>query len=121
VTVLNFDVSQEMAESAPVVRVNGEIDIHTCPNLTFALEEATGHVTQKILVLNLEKVAYIDSTGLGTIAHHAHKMNTKGYSIYVICNQPQVKKIFDVSGLGKKNIKLFVTEKEALASISPRG
>ena len=62
------------------------------------------------IILNLENVEYIDSTGLGTIAHAAQNLNETNGSIVIICQKPQIKKIFQVSGLLMKNIKLYETK-----------
>ena len=52
----------------------------------------------------------IDSTGLGTIAHSAQQIQANTGQIYVICTKPQIKKIFEVSGLLTKNLTLFESE-----------
>ena len=60
--------------------------------------------------LDMQKVQYIDSTGLGIIAHAARNINDKEGQITIICNQPQIRKIFEISGLQNKNIRLLNEE-----------
>ena len=115
--VLDFAVNAESIKDVPVVRVKGEIDIYTCPQLNKSLKEAL-EKGKKVIVLNLEHVQYIDSTGLGTIAHSAHALSKLGGKIHVVCTKPQVKKIFDVSGLSRKNINLYDEESGALNAVN---
>ena len=93
----------------PVIRVTGEIDVYTCPKLNTAISSVIerGHHD---VVLNLEAIKYIDSTGLGTIAYNAKQMEAHQGTLFVVCAQPQIRKIFDISGLDKKNIQLFDSE-----------
>tara|TARA_Y100000591_G_C21775097_1_gene667815 strand:- start:930 stop:1310 length:381 start_codon:yes stop_codon:yes gene_type:complete len=102
---LSVDGSKQMA----VVRVRGEIDIYTCAELRKSLSAVIEN-SADTFILNLENVQYIDSTGLGTIAHSAQQIQANSGQIYVICTKPQIKKIFEVSGLLTKNLTLFESE-----------
>ena len=97
----------------PTLFVNGEIDIYTCSELreAFMALLAEDHT---VIVLNLENVEYIDSTGLGTVAYAAQRLSEKNGKIIVVCKKPQIKKIFQVSGLLTKNIQLYETQEEVL-------
>lgn len=113
--VLDFMVEITETEGIPVIRVKGEIDIYTCPKLKKDLNDLM-EKGNKLMILNLDSVQYIDSTGLGVIAHAAHALSKENGKLNVICSTPQVKKIFDVSGLSKKNVMLFDEEKTAIAN-----
>ena len=106
--ITDFSVEVKKTSELPTIQVKGEIDIYTCAELRNSIlttiEE--GHNN---LILDLENIQYIDSTGLGTIAHAAQSIETKNGTIHVICTKPQIKKIFEVSGLPKKNITLYET------------
>ena len=114
--VLDFRVDLEEEAVVPILRVNGEIDIYTFPKLSKAMKDLIDKGTIR-LILNLENVQYIDSTGLGAIAHSSHVIAKQGGKVSVVCTRPQVRKIFDVSGLSKKNIDIFEEESEALKHI----
>ena len=111
---LDFDLTIEQKDTFTVVTIKGEIDIHTCPELSKMLQTVMSHGDKKI-VLNFENVQYIDSTGLGSIAVCAKSLQPNDGHIYVISAKPQIKKIFEISGLSKKNIHLFETEDDVLA------
>ena len=98
----------------PIISVNGEIDVYTSAKLDKTLKDVI-EKGGKTIILNLENVHYIDSMGLGIIAHSADSISTKGGRLNVVCTKPQIQKIFQVSGLSEKNITLFDQESAALA------
>ena len=104
--ITEFSIDIDNSKDIPSVNIQGEIDIYTCGELRKNLSTITDN-SLKSFVLNLERVQYIDSTGLGTIAHTAQQIQSKDGTIFVICSKPQIKKIFEVSGLLQKNIKLY--------------
>lgn len=96
-----------------VIRCQGEIDIYTSPNLMKLTTESLDDPTVQILELNLERVAYIDSTGLGVMIN-AHKRaclekdSSDAFRIRVGKHNPLVRKIFRTTGL----IKRFLIDSE---------
>jgi anti-sigma B factor antagonist len=83
-----------------VVDLNGEIDVYTSPKVKDAIGELIdkGHYN---LVINLEKVRYIDSTGLGVPIGGLKRVREHGGTVNLVCTNPQIKKIFDITGLVK--------------------
>jgi anti-sigma B factor antagonist len=113
--VIEFSVVVDTALPTPIVRVAGEIDVYTCPKLHKVLTDLVAETPDPI-ILDLHNVHYIDSTGLGTIAHAARSLSKASASMRVVCTRAQVRKIFEISGLTSKNISLFDSESAALAS-----
>jgi anti-sigma B factor antagonist len=101
----------------PILSLQGEIDIYTCPDLHKKLKTLVDD-DKKIFILDLNNIHYIDSTGLGTIAHAAHTLQNQGGKLYIICTKPQVIKIFEVSGLQEKNICLYENKQTILDMIT---
>jgi anti-anti-sigma factor len=66
----------------------------------------------------MENVHYIDSTGLGSIAHAARTVQDKNGKMILVSNKPQIKKLFEISGLKNKNISLVDNETLAKESLS---
>ncbi len=114
--VSGFSVEIEEKNNIPIVNVSGEIDVYTCPQLRATLAGLIDK-GQHSIILNLENIQYIDSTGLGTIAHTARTLEPNNGMVYVICSKNQIKKIFEVSGLEKKNIRLCADESSALKEL----
>ena len=82
------------------VRLVGEIDVFASPEVKSALVSAIkdGH---NLLVVDFAKVSYIDSTGLGALVAALKAARDGGGSIAVVCKNPQIRRIFDVTGLVK--------------------
>jgi anti-sigma B factor antagonist len=109
-----LDIKVNVRESegdAYVVELGGEIDVYTSPKVKDAITELIdqGHYN---LVINLEKVRYIDSTGLGVLIGGLKRVREHGGSVSLVCTNPQIRKIFDITGL----VKIFgIYEDEAEA------
>ncbi len=112
----NVDIAVNV-RSAPgrddmrVVDLNGEIDVYTSPKVKEAITELIdqGHYA---LIINLENVRYIDSTGLGVLIGGLKRVREHSGTVNLICTNPQIKKIFDITGL----VKIFgIYDSEAAA------
>ncbi len=97
-----MDIKVNVRESgdAYVVELGGEIDVYTSPKVKDAITELIdqGHYN---LVINLEKVRYIDSTGLGVLIGGLKRVREHGGTVSLVCTNPQIRKIFDITGLVK--------------------
>lgn len=113
---LDITINKEKNPNIPIINLKGEIDIYTCPKLNETLNQLIEDQEHHTLLLNLESIQYIDSTGLGSIAYSARQLDKKDGEVLIVCTKPQVIKIFEVSGLSKKNIELFDNEDDALAA-----
>jgi len=82
------------------VRLIGEIDVFASPEVKTALCSLVkeGHT---LLVIDFSKVAYIDSTGLGALVAALKTARENGGSIAIVCTNPQIRRIFDITGLVK--------------------
>lgn len=89
---------REAKGDSSVVDLSGEIDVYTSPKLKDAI---SGLIDRGVynLVINLEKVRYIDSTGLGVLIGGLKRVREHGGSVNLVCTNPQIKKIFDITGL----------------------
>ena len=83
-----------------VVTVEGEIDIYTAPRLRELLIEltSTGHYQ---LIVNLDKVGFLDSTGLGVLVGALKRVRPHDGWLDLVCTQERILKIFRITGLTK--------------------
>ena len=109
----DFNIEISTQNKVPIVRIWGEVDIHNCPQLNRVLSEVLKE-NDHSLIINLDGVQYIDSTGLGTIAHAAKTLSNSNGTIQLVCNKPQIRKIFEISGLSQKNVNMVESEEGAL-------
>jgi anti-sigma B factor antagonist len=83
-----------------VLQPQGEIDFATGPQLKDAITEAlvAGEVD---LVVDLLKVDFIESTGLGALIGGRRRAHALKGSLCLVCTADQMLKIFRITGLDK--------------------
>lgn len=96
-----------------VVAVGGEIDVYTAPKLRDRLVELinSGHYH---LVINLEGVDFLDSTGLGVLVGALKRVRSHQGSLRLVCTQERLLKIFRITGLAKV-FPIYSTVEDAVA------
>jgi anti-sigma B factor antagonist len=96
-----------------IVAVGGEIDVYTAPKLRDKITELVGAGTYH-LVIDMEAVEFLDSTGLGVLVGGLKKVRAHDGSLHLICNQDRLLKIFRITGLAK----VFVIHETAEAALA---
>ena len=97
-----------------VVNVEGEIDIYTAPRLRELLIDLVGKGSYQ-LVVNLEKVGFLDSTGLGVLVGGLKRVRPHDGSLDLVCTQERILKIFKITGLTKV-FGIYQTVDQAIAA-----
>jgi anti-sigma B factor antagonist len=97
-----------------VVGVIGEVDVYTAPTLRDHLSHlvADGHYH---LILDLEEVAFLDSTGLGVLVGGLKRVRAHDGSLALVCTQERILKVFRITGLTKV-FRIHASVPEALAA-----
>ena len=96
-----------------IVAVGGEIDVYTAPKLRDKITELVAAGTYD-LVIDMEAVEFLDSTGLGVLVGGLKKVRAHDGSLSLICNQDRLLKIFRITGLAK----VFVIHETAEAAFA---
>ena len=107
-----MEVKSFQQDGVVVYQVNGEINISTSPVLKKQFEQ---QVPKKIVV-DLEKVSYVDSSGLATLVEILKKTKGQGGSLALAGLSEKVKSLFEITKLDK----LFVvcaTQSDAVTRI----
>jgi anti-sigma B factor antagonist len=99
-------------EGVTVFQVNGEINISTSPDLKKRFENAP----LKKVVVDLEKVSYIDSSGLATLVEILKRTKTQGGSLALTGLSDKVKSLFEITKLDKL-FQIFRAQDEAVLRI----
>lgn len=107
--------THKLTDDAVMAEIHGEIDVYTSPKVKEALTELTDKGKYN-LIINLEGVRYIDSTGLGVLIGALKKVREHNGTISIICTNPQIKKIFNITGL-VKIFGIYKDQSEALKSL----
>jgi anti-sigma B factor antagonist len=95
-----------------VIRLDGELDIATAPLLRSALEEATSGEAQAV-VLDLDELRFMDSTGLRIVLWGRERCAAQGQQFAVTAGSSQVSRLLSVSGVGEQ-LRILSTTDELL-------
>lgn len=96
--LLRVDSSSE-ADTATIGAV-GEIDLATVNTLRSAIAKAMQQGATH-LTLNLDKVTYIDSSGLGTLIGAHKRLTSSGGTLTIRCSQARVLRLLTITGLDR--------------------
>jgi anti-sigma B factor antagonist len=108
---LRTEVSE--IERWTVVTVHGEIDVATSPTLRERLIDLVNDGSAR-LVLDLEAVDFLDSTGLGTIVSILKRARTHGGDLRLVCTEARIRRMFEITGLDKA-VPLHASLDDAIA------
>lgn len=97
---MDLSLVTHVVEGRAVLEVGGEIDVYTAPKLRDRITELVADGVYH-LVVDLEKVEFLDSTGLGVLVGGLKKVRAHGGSLQLVCTQERLLKIFRITGLSK--------------------
>jgi len=97
---MDLDLTVRKEDEHTVLEVAGEIDVYTAPKLREKLIELVSEGNYH-LVIDLEKVDFLDSTGLGVLVGSLKRVRNHGGSLQLVCTQEKILKIFRITGLTK--------------------
>lgn len=113
---MSLGITFDQMEDVLIVRLNGELDHHEAEILRDKWKEKMYQSSIKHVILNLEQVGFMDSSGLGVILGRYKEILQLGGEM-VVCSVPSpIERLFDMSGLFKI-IRLEEDESVALYTL----
>ena len=111
---MDLKLGHHAKDGIEVIDVQGEIDMYTAPRLRELLIDlvSTGNYQ---LVVNLDKVGFLDSTGLGVLAGGLKRVRAHDGSLDLVCTQQRILKIFRITGLTEV-FGIYETVDQAIAA-----
>ena len=97
-----------------VIDVQGEIDISTAPRLRELLIDLVSTNNYQ-LVVNLDKVGFLDSTGLGVLVGGLRRVRAHDGSLDLVCTRERILKILKITGLTEV-FGIYETVDQAIAA-----
>ena len=97
---VDLKLDHHTKDGIEIVDVEGEIDVYTAPRLRELLIELVNTGFYQ-LVVNMEKVEFLDSTGLGVLVGGLKRVRAHDGSLDLVCTQERILKIFRITGLTK--------------------
>jgi anti-sigma B factor antagonist len=81
-----------------VLEVGGEVDVYTAPRLRERLVELVDGGARHVVV-DLGRVDFLDSTGLGVLVGALKRLRAAGGSFRLVCSKEPLLKIFRITAL----------------------
>lgn len=98
--VVDLTLATREEDGRAIVAVGGEIDVYTAPKLRDQITELVSGGSYHI-VIDLEAVEFLDSTGLGVLVGGLKKVRAHDGTLELVCSQDRLLKIFRITGLAK--------------------
>ncbi len=112
---MHMEVTSKSSDNAIVIYVDGDLTTNSSPvveaEINEILEEAANNV-----VINVEKVNFIASTGLRIILKLGKRLGNEELKLVVCSTNATTKSVFEMSGFNRM-FPIFETEDEALESL----
>ena len=95
---MDLKLGHHAKDGIEVIDVQGEIDMYTAPRLRELLIDLVSKGSYQ-LVVNLDQVGFLDSTGLGVLVGGLRRVRAHDGSLDLVCTQQRILKIFRITGL----------------------
>ena len=115
---IRLDTSIRERDGFKILDVAGEIDVYTAPRFKDAVNSiiASG---QSHLIVNMERVSYMDSSGFGTLLSATKRLRPEDGTVNLVkCNSP-IDRMLRITRLNTI-FGTFSSEDEALAEVKQR-
>ncbi len=110
---MSLSINLEVKQDVLLIRLAGELDHHTAEELRQKVNKVMDEYPVHHIVLNLEELQFMDSSGLGVILGRYKQVKQADGEMVVCAISPAVKRLFDMSGLFKI-IRMEPSEANAL-------
>jgi anti-sigma B factor antagonist len=112
--VMNLIInSRTPNETTCILAVEGEVDVYTSPQLKQEIVQRA-EAGVKHLIINLSKVEYLDSTGLGVLIGGLKRLREVEGNMALVGPGMRILRIFEITGLDKI-FDIYQSEEEAAA------
>ena len=95
-----LDVAVESVGGRSIIALTGEVDVYSAYKLRETIKDLVEEGRYDIVV-DLERVAFLDSTGLGVLVGGLKRVRHHGGELGIICSQEKILRIFRITGLTK--------------------
>ena len=113
-TTVELSLDTRQHNGRTIIEVGGEIDVYTAPKLRDRISELVADGNYH-LVIDMENVDFLDSTGLGVLVGGLKKLRAHDGSMQLICTQERLLKIFRITQLAKV-FAIYESQADALAA-----
>lgn len=90
-------IEQESLDDGALLRLDGEIDVHTADTLRAAVDGLDGE--PEVITLDLENITFVDSIGLRVIVAVHRELDDRGGKLVLRTANETVTRALDYAGL----------------------
>lgn len=113
-----IEITKREVGNVVIFDVAGEIDLYNATDLKDLIDNAIKEHKYDVLV-NLAKVPFVDSSGIGTLVTGMYKLKKYHGNLKVMNIAGSVAKVFKLTGM-ETHLEVYATEEEALQSFKNR-
>ena len=113
---MDLEINVRSEKNVPVIELNGEVDAYTSARFRETMIELIENGAAS-LIISMDRVDYIDSSGLGALVGGLKRASERQGRIVIVCSNPQVKKVFEITGL-ERVFSLYALEEDAVEGVS---
>lgn len=110
---LTIDISTDERTGTHVYKLRGSLDLATAPSVRAALVEAVGAGKHDIVV-DLTKLEFLDSTGLGALIGAHRRAIESGGAVRLAVGEGAIARLLNITGL-MRVFSVYATLEDALA------
>ncbi len=117
---MNFQISDQSIDAEThLIELGGEVDLYTAPEFKERMVQVIEEGKTR-LVVDLSKATFIDSTTLGVLVGGVKRLRPSGGSLALVCSDPNIQKIFEITGLDRV-FPIHESREEALSAVGTGG
>ena len=94
-----MSVEIEIKGETMIARLQGELDHHTAAGIREEIDNSTELNMPSLLVLDFEKISFMDSSGIGLVLGRYRNLLKRGAEVKVVGVSPQIYKVMKLSGI----------------------
>lgn len=113
---MSLNIFLEIERNTLIAKLEGELDHHTSELVREKIDYELNKGIVNNLLFNLEKLTFMDSSGLGVLLGRYKKVTQLEGKMSICCVQPHVYKIFELSGIFKI-LSVYDNEADAIKSL----
>ena len=107
----------QMINDSLVVKIKGELDLLTAETFRNLVERAINQENAQNLILDMEQLDFIDSSGLGVILGRYRRIREQGGNMAIVGVKPHVKRILELAGI-MGIVKVYQQTEQALQEVN---
>ena len=111
-----MDINKRTKDDIVILDITGEIDLYNAPEIKDIINKLIEEQKYNVLI-NLEKVSYIDSSGIGALISSLSNLKKYQGGLKIINVYASVRKVFELTKL-TSFFEIFDAEEDAVGSFN---